>query len=174
VTTMVHARTTEPTLEPAHIFHQVHDACDFGLQILIFTPSTRSWVICCDVRSCQRQDIHRGEARKHREKHSHFKDWGILHWFTWSRHGTVRHVWGSSAKVEIHREAATKGRSKHDWRLPEISMFLLELMQDGAYWWPGTQPRVIEVRRRMKRDRLWHKKGWSSTQTRKEYNGHTP
>jgi hypothetical protein len=51
------AGMTEPTLDPAHVFYQcLHGACDSGLRILILTSSMArltSWVICCNVRSCQ-------------------------------------------------------------------------------------------------------------------------
>lgn len=54
------ARTTEPTLDLAHVFPVVHGACEFGLRILSFTPSmarSTSWVICWEVRPCQTGNI---------------------------------------------------------------------------------------------------------------------
>ena len=48
-----------------------HGACDFGLRILIFAPSMarlKSWVICCNVRSCQTSE--RTSRQKHTEKNN--------------------------------------------------------------------------------------------------------
>jgi hypothetical protein len=55
----------------AHFPSVVYGACDFGLHILSFTPSmarSRSWVICCDVRSCQTGKSNIEEKQRRTEK----------------------------------------------------------------------------------------------------------